>query len=113
MAARIPKALLGRERALAERDADPVLVAPHGSAGQMYSSCEDTSLKCCCNLGRTPQRSRFTRGYRARRPCLKWVKPGKAQCEHKVSAVHPTTDMRRLAATLAGGLRITPAPAGP
>jgi hypothetical protein len=37
------------------------------------------------------------------------VKRRKAQCEHKVSAVHPTTDMRRLAATLAGGLRITPA----
>jgi len=35
MAARIPKALAGRERTLAERDADPVLVAPHGSAGQM------------------------------------------------------------------------------
>src|ERR1019366_1482573 len=38
-----------------------------------------------------------------------WVKRRKAQCEHKVSAVHPTTDMRRLAGTLTGGLRITPA----
>src|ERR1700724_4249373 len=28
-----------------------------------------------------------------------WVKARKGQCEHKVSAVHPTTDIRRLAAT--------------
>jgi hypothetical protein len=42
-------------------------------------------------------------------PHLDSTKRRKAQCEHKVSAVHPTTDMRRLAATLAGGLRITPA----
>ena len=25
--------------------------------------------------------------------CLIWVKPGKPQCEHMFSAVHPTTDI--------------------